>query len=92
MEIVTEGVDAYSSSEMIKAVEMNAVSTNFSSQRTRRPISQRTSRSPSIQQQVQMDQAVDYFEVNAPGSFESHYFKYVAGNYDTELIFRFEGC
>ena len=84
-EMVTHGVDSYSSAEMSKAVEMKTVSTNFSSTYSTSD-TQRTSRSPSIQQQVQMDQAVDYFEVNAPGSFESHYFKYVAGNYNTELV------
>ena len=73
-----------SSTESVKAVEMKEVSTNFSSTYTTSDM-QRSQRSPSIQQQVQMDQAVDYFEVNAPGSFESHYFKYVAGNYNIEL-------
>ncbi|MFK7786688.1 MAG: hypothetical protein AB8B56_16335 [Crocinitomicaceae bacterium] len=84
--ISTEGIDdGYSNSQSTKAVEMQNVSTGFSSTYSVSDM-QRTSRSPSIQQQFQMDQAVDYFEVNAPGSFESYYFKYVAGNYNTELI------
>ena len=33
-----------------------------------------------------MDEAVGYFEVNSPNSFEFHYFKYVSGNYDISLI------
>lgn len=72
------------STESLKAVEMKKVSVGFSSTYSTSDL-QRTSRSPSFQQQIQMDQAVDYFEVNAPGSFESHYFKYVAGNYNTDL-------
>lgn len=73
-----------SSVESSKASEMKVVSTEFSNSYTSSDL-QRTSRSPSDLQQIQMDQAVSYFEVNAPGSFESHYFKYVAGNYNTDL-------
>ncbi len=47
---------------------------------------QRTQRTPSVDQQKQMDDAVGYFESYAPNSFEHHYFKYVAGNYNTDLI------
>ena len=43
---------------------------------------QRTQRSPSVSQQAEMDNAVGYFEENSPSSFEYHYFKYTAGNYD----------
>lgn len=86
VDVINQGVDFnYSSSEAAKAVEMKNVSTSFSSSYSTSDM-QRTSRSPSVQQQVQMDQAVDYFQANAPGSFESHYFKYVAGNYNTELV------
>lgn len=74
----------YSAVESGRAVEMEKVSVGFSSTNISSD-TQRTSRSPSFQQQIQMDQAVDYFEVNAPGSFESHYFKYVAGNYNVDL-------
>ncbi len=74
----------YSPSESLKVVEMEKISVNFSKTSVSSDI-QRTSRSPSFQQQIQMDQAVDYFEVNAPNSFESHYFKYVAGNYNVDL-------
>ncbi|MDG1333191.1 MAG: hypothetical protein P8P74_12730 [Crocinitomicaceae bacterium] len=84
-EMINTQDGSYGNSQSVKAVEMKTVSTNFSSTYSTSD-TQRTSRSPSIQQQVQMNQAVDYFEVNAPGSFESHYFKYVAGNYNTELI------
>lgn len=85
VEMSNEGIGYNFDSESAKAVEMNKVSTKFSSTYSTSD-TQRMSRSPSMQQQVQMDQAVDYFEVNAPGSFESHYFKYVAGNYNTELV------
>lgn len=71
--------------ESTKALEMKKVSEGFSSTYSISDM-QRTSRSPSDLQQIQMDQAVSYFEVNAPGSFESHYFKYVAGNYNTDLF------
>ncbi|MFT5780102.1 MAG: hypothetical protein ACI837_003063 [Crocinitomicaceae bacterium] len=47
---------------------------------------QRMQRSPSVEQQIQMDEAVDYFETNAPSSFEHNYFKYAAGNYDVSLF------
>lgn len=47
---------------------------------------QRTQRTPSYEQQTEMNQAVDYFQKNAPNSFEYHYFKYVSGNYDISLI------
>lgn len=73
-----------SSVESLKAAEMKKVSVDFSNTYSTSDL-QRSSRSPSFQQQIQMDQAVDYFEVNAPGSFESHYFKYIAGNYNTDL-------
>lgn len=47
---------------------------------------QRSQRTPSFDQQIQMDEAVDYFESNSPNSFEFHYFKYVSGNYNVSLI------
>lgn len=47
---------------------------------------QRSQRSPSADQQLQMDQAVGFFESNSPNSFEFHYFKYVSGNYDVSLV------
>ncbi|MCH2223819.1 MAG: hypothetical protein MK066_03540 [Crocinitomicaceae bacterium] len=47
---------------------------------------QRTQRSPSIVQQEKMDEAVGYFQLNAPNSFEYHYYTFIAGNYDLDLI------
>lgn len=47
---------------------------------------QRTQRSPTISQQQQMNSVVQNLEENSPESFEYHYFKYVAGNYNVELI------
>lgn len=52
----------------------------------RRASVQRSQRSPSSEQQMEMNEVVGYFEQNAPNSFEYHYFKYVAGNYDVSLI------
>lgn len=48
--------------------------------------SQNTQRSPSINQQTQMDNLVNYYFTNAPTSFEYNYFKYLAGNYNVDLI------
>lgn len=73
------------SQESSKALEMRNVSTGFSSTSVNSDM-QRTSRSPSYQQQIQMDRAVNYFQENAPTSFEYHYFKYVAGNYNVDLF------
>lgn len=47
---------------------------------------QRSQRSPSPVQQQEMDKAVDYFEQTAPESFEYNYYRYAAGNYNTELV------
>lgn len=46
---------------------------------------QREQRSPSPIQQSEMNEAVDYFEQNAPASFEYNYYRYAAGNYDVKL-------
>jgi len=45
----------------------------------------RTQRSPSPQFQQQMDDGVKTLEVYAPESFEFHFYKYVAGNYNVQL-------
>lgn len=64
-------------------VSQSAVSFTLSKQQS---ATQRTQRSPSAAQQTQMNQVVDDLEQNAPESFEFHYFKYVAGNYNVALI------
>lgn len=46
---------------------------------------QRTQRTPSVEQQQIMDDAVTYFEQRSPESFEYHYFKYLSGNHDVSL-------
>jgi hypothetical protein len=48
--------------------------------------SQRDQRTPTLLQQTQMSEIVDYFKKNAPESFEYHFYKYVAGNYSLSLI------
>jgi hypothetical protein len=48
--------------------------------------SQSTQRSPSLEQQSEMNKTVTFYGTNAPNSFEYHYFKYVAGNYNVTLI------
>ncbi len=47
---------------------------------------QRVQRTPTKTQQQAMDDAVSSLEKTAPNSFEYHYYKYVAGNYDVSLI------
>lgn len=50
-----------------------------------RASTQREQRSPSPVQQAEMDEAVDYFQQNAPTSFEYNYYRYAAGNNDVNL-------
>ncbi|MGV3631495.1 MAG: hypothetical protein ACO1O6_09815 [Bacteroidota bacterium] len=66
-----ESFDAKSSS--FKQVKSNAAT-------------QSTQRSPSPEQQSEMNNTVNFYGSNAPNSFEYHYFKYVAGNYNVTLI------
>ncbi|MCE3295171.1 MAG: hypothetical protein K0R65_885 [Crocinitomicaceae bacterium] len=47
---------------------------------------QSTQRSPSPEQQLEMNKTVNFYGNNAPNSFEYHYFKYAAGNYNVALI------
>lgn len=47
---------------------------------------QRLQRSPSQEQQVKMDNVVDFFDSIAPNSFEYNYYKYVSSNYDVNQI------
>lgn len=65
--------------------KMESMSSGFSMMKVQSS-TQRTQRTPSIEQQAKMDETVRYFELFAPESFEYHYYKYVAGNYSTELF------
>lgn len=65
--------------------KMETMSSGFSMMKVQSS-TQRTQRTPSIEQQAKMDETVRYFELFAPESFEYHYYKYVAGNYSTELF------
>ena len=47
---------------------------------------QRTQRTPSTGQQEQMNEYVSLLAQVAPESFEHHYYSYLAGNYNIELI------
>lgn len=81
-----EDVEALSPAPSIQSSqEYNSTSYGFSTTKQKASV-QRSQRSPSMEQQVQMDEAVGYFEVNSPNSFEFHYFKYASGNYDISLI------
>jgi hypothetical protein len=75
-------------SRSIDATQSQSVSTMSSafSYSKQQASTQRTQRSPSAIQQQQMDQIVDALGQSAPESFEYHYFKYIAGNYDVSLI------
>jgi hypothetical protein len=46
----------------------------------------RTQRTPSTEYQQQMDMAVQQLSISAPESFEYNFFRYQAGNYNTELV------
>ncbi len=47
---------------------------------------QRMQRSPSQEEQIEMDNIVSYFDSVAPNSFEYNYYKYVSSNYDVNLF------
>ncbi len=49
-----------------------------------------TSRTPTLEQQAEMNTAINYYKLNAPESFEYHYFTYIAGNYNLDLIMHLE--
>lgn len=69
----------------IQEQQVQSASYNFSYSKAQ-STSQRSQRSPTEDQQQQMNDAVEYFEENSPNTFECNYFKYVAGNYNTELV------
>lgn len=56
------------------------------SQIHQRAMHQNFSRTPALPDQEEMNRVVQYFAKNAPTSFEYHFYKYVAGNYDVRLI------
>jgi hypothetical protein len=65
--------------------DIQSVSTTFLTQK-KKASTQATQRSPTPVQQSEMNEAVAYYAANASGSFEYHYFSYVAGNYDVSLF------
>lgn len=75
--------DVEQSISQSQKVSQSSVSFTLSKQQSS---SQRTQRTPSAAQQAQMNQVVNDLEQNAPESFEFHYFKYVAGNYNVALV------
>lgn len=80
---VSEEVRASPSAATSKS-STEVMSSSFSSLKFKSS-NQLNQRSPSDEQQLQMDQAVTYFETYAPESFEFHFYKYLAGNYSVEL-------
>lgn len=75
--------DVEQSISQSQKVSQSAVSFTLSKQQSS---IQRTQRTPSAAHQTQMNQVVDDLKQNAPESFEFHYFKYVAGNYNVDLV------
>lgn len=77
------------SPKIVKSNALNAnrelVKENFTTVRSEAS-HQSTSRSPSVNQQMQMNEVVADYAKNAPNSFEYHYFKYVSGNHNTEWV------
>ena len=71
--------------EMSEAESSKAMSSTFSLSK-QQAATQRTQRTPNSMQQEQMNNVVLQLEENSPESFEFHYFKYVAGNYNVDLI------
>jgi hypothetical protein len=67
------------------SLKLDAVGTSFTKTKIASS-TQTTQRSPSISQQNEMIQVINEYEKIAPNSFEFHYFKYVAGNYNVNLI------
>lgn len=49
-------------------------------------VNQRNQRSPTLEQQEEMNAAVQFFGTNAPDQFEYHFYKYAAGNYNLDLL------
>lgn len=80
-----EGYTASPSAPQESKTKMETMSTGFYTTKTQSS-TQRTQRTPSEEQQLKMDETVKYFETFAPESFEYHYYKYVAGNYNVGLI------
>ncbi len=71
--------------EMSEAESSAVMSSSFSLTK-QQAATQRTQRSPNAIQQEQMNNVVLQLEENSPESFEFHYFKYVAGNYNVDLV------
>jgi hypothetical protein len=49
-------------------------------------------RSASSYEQMNMDASVDYYKAVTPNSFESHFYTYLAGHYDTSLFDELEAA
>lgn len=77
--------ESYKQEIQKESVSVKSVSNTFTLTK-QQAATQRTQRSPSVSQQQQMNDLVETLEKNAPESFEYHYFKYVAGNYNIALI------
>lgn len=81
---VTTDVEAVSTNRALNAQTSSVVSSNFMSVHQHSNY-QGTQRTPTVAQQNSMNEAVRYFEVNAPKSFEYHYFKYLSSNYNLDF-------
>lgn len=72
-------------SEVSGSAQMQTAVQSFSTTKSS-AAQNRTQRTPSVQNQSKMNEAVELLSVTAPESFEYHFFSYQAGNYNTDLI------
>ena len=83
---VSEKNVSESAKDEMSEAESSAVMSSSFSLTKQQAATQRTQRSPNAIQQEQMNNVVLQLEENSPESFEFHYFKYVAGNYNVDLV------
>jgi hypothetical protein len=70
---------------VVKDMKVQKASAGFTQSKSMSS-NQRVQRTPTAVQQQAMDDAVVSLEKTAPNSFEYHYYKYAAGNYDISLV------
>lgn len=81
----TSDVEVLSRGGQSNAQSTATVSSNFISVHQHSNY-QKSQRTPSVSQQNKMNEAVQFFELNAPKSFEYHYFKYLSSNYNLDFL------
>lgn len=79
-------VDKHQTKKSVIPTAQISVQQQQFSQVHQRAMHQNYSRTPALPDQEEMNRVVQFFAKNAPTSFEYHFYKYVAGNYDVRLI------